>query len=97
MKFSVKDKSLHTFFGITKDDRREIDSSPYYLMKEEIILPRNKDLPRDSEAVVIFELEDISQMSRKRLINTYTYKLDSYDDVSVRLTLIDFNITLDGK
>lgn len=91
LKFNVKDKSLLTFFGLTEDKesmRREI--SPYHLMRDEIILPKRPELANVDE--IVFELEDQSQNSRARLVNTYRYDIDPYDDVSLKLTLTSFSV-----
>lgn len=102
IKFLVKDKSANTFFAehaIASDkyDRQSIrnndDLSPYYLMKDEIILKKSSGIQHGQQ--VIFQLSDQSAASRKPLTNTYTYNVEGYDDVSLRLTLIDFKIELD--
>lgn len=92
LKFNVKDKSLHTFFGIDKgsdnDIRRSI--SPYHMMGDEIVLTKRPELPEGTQ--VVFELSDRSEISRKELINVYTYDVTPYDDVSVKLVLQNFKI-----
>jgi hypothetical protein len=92
LKFNVKDKSLHTFFGIESKGRDSVrqDINPYYLMKDEIIIPKRPEL--SEVGIVIFELSDTSEGSRKELVNVYSYQINEYDDVSIKLNLVDFKI-----
>lgn len=94
LKFNVKDKSLQTFFNIQNDPRRDLrdEFSPYHLMKDEIILPKRPELQPGME--VIFELADTTYGSRKELTNVYLYSVQDYDDVSVKLALQDFKISV---
>lgn len=92
MTFNVKDKSLHEFFGITETHGR-IDVSPYHLLQDEIIIPNKRNLQVND--TVIFELEDFTVHSRKRLISTYDYNVESYDSIGVKLKLLNFTTKLD--
>lgn len=95
LKFNVKDKSLHTFFGITKEEGMRREISPYHLLRNEIILPKKPELPEGTE--ILFELEDESKQSLTSLLNYYTYLVEKYDDVSVKLVLINFYVKQVGE
>lgn len=97
--FNVKDKSIHHFFAehlISADtDRQGIRSSdlnPYYFMKDEIYLKRTAGIAAGSN--VVFELQDRAAGSGKALVNTYVYESEQYDDVGIRLKLIDFKVNI---
>ena len=97
IKLNVKDKSVFHFFsekliGYRPNERHTIreDESAYYLMKDEMYL--KKEIGLEEGELVKFELADNSMMSRKELRNTYIYKVEKYDDVSVKLVLSDFKI-----
>ena len=99
---NVKDKSASAFLEknllkLTKStsnnfaERQTTESvNPYYLLKDEIYFKKNQDI--NVGDYVIIELLDISENSRKTLINTYTYKVSYYDDIAIKLTLEDFKI-----
>ena len=95
--FNVKDKSAASFFDqhsvISKDEKRDVyDQSPYYFMKDELYLNKSSGIQEGQH--VVFELKDFAAKSKKKLINKYTYLAGQYDDVGIRLELVDFSITL---
>ena len=64
--------------------------SAYHLMRDTLLF--KKENFKKGEIVKI-ELYDQSLGSQKKLVNHYTYKIEPYDDISVRLILQDFKIT----
>ena len=102
-KLNVKDKSVVAFLeerllGYKPNERREMggihDSSGYHLLRDEMYFKKDCDVSEGD--LVKIELFDESQMSRKRLVNTYTYKAETYDDVAIKMTLQDFKVDLKG-
>jgi len=98
--FLVKDGSLNEFFkGIKISDSRgnfidsERDFNPYSLMRDKLIIPIFK-IDSAKPDVVVFELKDSGRMSGKDLVNTYTYEVTGYDNISFELKLIDFKVEL---
>lgn len=100
--FNVKDKSANTFFAehaVVNDkyDRQNVrngdDLNPYYFMKDEIILKQSPAIMPGQK--VVFHLADYGAGSRRPMTNIYTYDVEKYDDLSVRLKLADFKITID--
>lgn len=97
--FNVKDKSVNHFFEqhaieLGLDDARDIRGrngiSSYHLMKDELYLKKSSGIVENQ--TVIFELEDIASGSRSKLVNTYTYLSEKYDDVGIKLKLMDFKV-----
>jgi hypothetical protein len=99
--FDVKEKSIIEFFkenSIYQIDYNQIyegRASKYSLFKDEIIIKKTKEFEKCG--IVTFEISDYGRGSEKKLINKYTYELKSYDDVSVMLTLVNFEIKLVNK
>jgi hypothetical protein len=98
-KLNVKDKSVQTFLeerliSYKADNRCGTgslrDGSPYYLMRDEMFF--KKDCGIEIGEIVKIELFDRSQGSDKELKNIYTYKAEEYDDVAIKMVLIDFAI-----
>lgn len=94
--FNVKDKSLQEFFKRNlsnyspNDIRSVMDISAYHYLQDELIFKKDGDIKAGE--TVVFELSDYTKMSNKPLTNVYTYKAESYDDVSIKLTMIAFKI-----
>jgi len=94
----IKDKSSVEFFRKNFSEFKENDNSVYndnstsiyHLMKDEIILKKSDEF--EIESIIIFELKDMSRNSNKELRNIYKYKVSKYDSISVKLTLLEFNI-----
>ena len=38
------------------------------------------------------ELHDRAEQSRRSLINTYIYKAEPYDDIAIKMKLVDFSV-----
>jgi hypothetical protein len=98
--FNVKDGSVKEFFathavGIHQEDRCHIsasEQSAYYFMKDTILVKKSEQFEPGN--TLFFELFDKGRNSNKDLVNTYNYAIEEYDDVSVLLRLVDFNVTL---
>ena len=99
-KFNVKDKSAFSFLeerllGYKPNERNGMnglrDTSPYHLLQDEMFFKKQCGI--DVGETVQIELFDRAQMSGKELLNTYIYKAESYDDVAIRLVLIDFYVS----
>lgn len=97
--FNVKNESLNQFFrefGVGQElptgqrDSISRHVSPYHLMKNTIYLKRHS-IPQGQ---VRFELEDYASGSGSKLANIYTYAVTPYDDVSVKLDLVDYEVKL---
>ncbi len=101
--FNVKEKTIHHFFEqfaidyVARDVKGSIysDVSAYYLMKDELYFKRSSDIGEGQ--TIVFELSDIAAGSRSELLNTYTYLSEKYDDVGIKLKLIDFKVTVKDK
>lgn len=100
-KLNVKDKSVQTFLeerllGYKADERNVIsnmsDNSAYHLMRDEMFF--KKECGIEIGETVKIELFDRSKMSGKELLNTYVYEAEKYDDIAIKLVLIDFSVSL---
>jgi len=98
-KLNVKDKSVLTFLEerLLNNNANEkqnrcgsFDSSPYYLMKDEMLFKIDCGI-KVGQSVEI-ELFDRTNGSNKELKNIYTYIVEYYDDVAIKLRLINFEI-----
>lgn len=98
---NVKDKSVQTFLeerllGYKADERNDMrrmeETSPYHLMRNEMFF--KKDCGIDVGQIVTIELFDKARMSGVDLKNIYTYKVEEYDDVAVKMVLNDFAVEL---
>lgn len=99
IKLNVKDKSVVAFleerllgYKPNECDRHVVshDVSAYHLLKDRMYFKKDCGLmPGDFLKIELF---DEAKMSRRRLINTYTYTVEAYDDVAVMLTLYDFKV-----
>ena len=68
--------------------------SPYSLIKDEMYFKKDKLDPLcivDGDCIQI-ELSDQGSMSRKDLMNQYTYTAQDYDDVCIKMVLTDFKV-----
>lgn len=102
VKFNVKQESVVAFLeerliGYDKSERgRNTDAfnkvNPYGLLKDEMFF--KKDCGIEVSETVKIELFDRSQETRKELINTYIYRCEKYDDIAIKLVLIDFKVEL---
>jgi hypothetical protein len=97
IRFNVKDKSALIFFrehGVDKEHPRGMigsdEMSAYYFMKDEIYLKKAAWI--EVGTTVVFDLTDMSLGSRRELTNVYTYKVEAYDDVCVKLVLENFDV-----
>lgn len=102
IKINVKEKSTKAFLEnnaieVNKSNSAEEhlamtsrDLNVYYFMKDELYLKKSCGL--DVDELIKFEISDTSSNSKKELINTYVYKAEHYDDVSLKLVLMDFSI-----
>lgn len=93
--FNVKEESLFAFFKkYSTIDAREFDRSQsvYYFFKDVIYLKKSirDDVQGDT---ITFTLCDRGAAGRD-LVNTYIYSIRYYDDVSAKLELIDFKVSL---
>lgn len=106
--FSVKQQSAMEFFRqnlIWFNDERlrervsifNNEMSAYYFMKDEIIIRNFFNLDGQFGEIydtVVFTISDFGQNSKRELVNTYVYKIEDHDDVSQKLTLMNFNVSL---
>ena len=94
--FNVKNESAQAFFQeyaieLSKASSPSRDINPYYLMRDKLYIKKNGNLKVGD--LVYFELKDITEGSKKELINHYQYEVKEYDDVSFMLELVKFIIT----
>ena len=98
VKFNVKDKSALSFLKENlleclidgNKHRIDDDQSPYYLMKDEMYFKIDCKIKIGEHFKI--EIFDRSQLSGKELVNQYTYRCEKYDDVALKMVLLDFNI-----
>lgn len=76
------------------ENARIRDTHNCYYMQD--VLNFKLDNPAGIKAgqTVVITLSDEAEGSRKKLINTYTYKAYKYDDVTLKLKLEDFKVKL---
>lgn len=99
-RFTVRDKSLIPFFQtmltsqqgemqrILNDNSRPFN--PYYLMKDVIYFKKDNGIAKGD--VVQFEIKDQARESDSKLLNTYLYEAFEYDDISIELKLVGFDV-----
>lgn len=85
--FIVKQESIVKFLNLEKN--RQADPF-HYLFKDELIIPKREELK--DKLFIQFEVEDHTNESI--LTNTYKYQKEYYDDVSLKLVLVDFKVTV---
>ena len=104
--FNVKEESIFEFFARNvegfkereiKDGMNSHHQSPYHLMVDKIYISKNGMIGIERPGVVEFVLEDRGSGSGRTLLNTYTYKIEEHDDVSLMLRLVDFKVELAEK
>lgn len=104
--FNVKEKSINHFFeqhaiDYYREDRSNSvmrgsgSISAYHLMRDDLYLKKSSGIQENQQ--VVFELSDEAAGSGTKLLNTYTYQSEKYDDVGIKLKLIDFRITTQPK
>jgi len=101
IRLNVKNESVRTFlegkvigYKEDKDEGRNRcgSISAYNLLRDEMFFKidcgiKIKDLIR-------IQLFDESRNTSKELVNTYIYEAVKYDDVSIKMVLVDFNVKL---
>lgn len=70
--------------------RDEKQVSVYHLMKDDMHF--DKDCGIKVGQKVTIELTDYARRSEKKLRNTYTYEAQEYDDVTIKMKLVDFKV-----
>lgn len=99
--FNVKEKSIIHFFeehAIGQEEKRHNARdgiSAYHLMQDELYLKKSSGIAESQK--VVFELTDQSYGAKTKLLNTYIYQSEKYDDVGIKLKLIDFSVTVQPK
>lgn len=99
--FEVKEESINLFFeehlvidknhrSISIDDIRK--TNPYLFFKHELMLKKSSGF-RIGENIV-FELKNKAQYSTAVLTHTYTYIVNHYDDICIKMELVDFKVTI---
>jgi hypothetical protein len=98
-KIYVKSESVQTFLSEKMinhpgDNGRVATNgvSYYHLMRDSILI--RKDSGVEIGDTIRVELDDQAQGSCRQLTNTYIYEAKSFDDVAIKLVLIDFKIEL---
>lgn len=100
VKFNLKSESVFTFleerilgYNRNSESSRHGGSiDAYHLIRDEMFF--KKDCGIEVGDVVKMELSDQSQMSRKELINHYTYTAEVYDDVAIKMVKSDIKVTI---
>lgn len=104
--FNVKENSLQEFADkfivLIKDQKsfgERVDKiNPYYIIgKKEIFVRKQIMDVIQHDPIIVFTLADISENSRTNLINTYIYTIEPYDNLSLKLVLFDFKISIENK
>ncbi len=100
IKLNIKNDSVEAFMRdyllyppMSSTDRRSQGLSPYNYMSDELLLKKECGLTIGQ--VVNIEIHDMSEKSRKSLVNKYTYEVIKFDDVAHKLFLVDFKIELE--
>lgn len=102
MSFEVKENSIHEFADKylvdpqrPQDTGRKEPINPYYILgRQEIYIRKEIMDVIQNDSVIKFELADESRNNRTRLVNIYQYSIEKYDDVLLKLELIDFKIEI---
>lgn len=89
---SLKDAERH---GEIIDRRQNEVVNPYYIIGKDEIYVKKKFIEFcGNNLIVVFTLSDETQRNRTKLMNTYQYSIEKYDDVSLVLRLVDFKIDI---
>lgn len=91
----VKEKSFNEFSkGLIREEAETtivnwsiIQQKEFFLRKEEYY---EKELISGYDTI-IFETDDVTQLSKIEFTSTFTYKIEPYDDISVKLVLESTN------
>lgn len=94
---NVKNQSVNEFFKeyLRNYKPENYNGSVYHLMQDELFFKKGLELVKGD--IVEIDLFDTAERSNKRLTNHYKYEVQNYDDISIKLVLIDFNITYNEK
>lgn len=101
--FEVKENSVQEFADkYFIDAQRPMDGSgrkepinPYYLLGRQEVFVRKEIMEIiENDATIKFSLADESRNTRTRLVNIYQYSIEKYDDVLLKLELIDFKVEI---
>ena len=98
---NIKHESAYWFLkgilaaNIRSDEGQRNNDSPYNLLKDEMIVSKGGIINQNE--MICIQLNDSSHRSEKKLINHYTYEVQSYDSVSFKLVLCNFKITFQNE
>ena len=110
LEFKLKEKGAQKFFeeNLCKNSNINFDINHYHLFQDELFLKKNWATAIANGDICVFtkeysdydffcfELSDSSLKSKKSLVNHYKYRIDYYDDVMIKLVLVDFKITINN-
>ena len=97
VRLTIRDKSVLMFLRSmlvdVKTNDRHLNAHPdeisaYHLMKDEMFFKKDNGI--EIGELLKIELFDRARMSESALINHYTYRAEEYDDLSIKMVLIDF-------
>lgn len=101
--FEVKENSIQEFAEkYFVDPTRGMDGvgrkepvNPYYLLGRQEVFVRKEIMEViENDPTIKFTLADESRNTRTRLVNIYQYSIEKYDDVLLKLELIDFKVEI---
>ncbi len=103
--FTVKKESIVSFLVENLVDPAKFESrscdgklSPHDALKSEMFFKKNKNIGFFGAGDKIkFELKDQTRGSGRDLMIIYLYEVVNYDDVSIKLVLLDFSIIKDEQ
>jgi hypothetical protein len=93
-KLTVRDKSVETFLETMLLSKDQMDPhrrlSPHSLLKDKLIFKKECGVAVGE----ILKIELFDRSSTSELVNNYTYIAEEYDDLAVKMVLIDFTVAL---
>lgn len=92
-KFQVKDQSLHAFMKkhCTLFEENKNAERPHYLMRDKLYFQKNNGIDEGDEIQI--QLSDRGANSQKELTNFYVYRAEKYDDISLEMNLVSFEVS----
>lgn len=95
--FTVKNENVHAFITSMMYDQELVrrvrnDVSGYHLMRDEIVIQKENTHNLVAGDYVIIQIETPSLGISFNCYHKYKYQIIQYDDVSLKMILVDFKV-----
>lgn len=93
-KLQVKDQSVHAFMKKHSVGLDEIhpNQTAHSLLRDKLYFKKGTEIVEGDEIQI--QLADRGANSQKELTNYYVYRAEKYDDISLEMKLVHFEVSL---